>query len=200
MWSDSKLYVQLLQSPDSTDSVMTTLGQDNLGFESWQRQEIFLHSKTSRFTLESTKPTTVWREHSFAGGGVKWLEHEADHLPPSSAVIENEWHCASTHACFTVCTQVTLPLPLCLVTTIRTLYFVTSTIHKYPVKLTYIGRQLNSFTVTFAAHTNFLHPIIPLPSTWSPYLQFFMSPHLQNHIHTQITITTAKLSHTNTYI
>jgi hypothetical protein len=63
------MYVQLLQSPDSTDSVVTTLGQDNLGFESWQRQEIYLHSKTSIFPLESTKPTTEWGEFSFTGGG-----------------------------------------------------------------------------------------------------------------------------------
>jgi len=83
------MYVQLLQSSGRTDSVVTTLEQDNLGFESWQRQETFLHSKTSRFALESAKPTTEWSECSFAER-VKWLEHEVDHLPPSSAVIKNE--------------------------------------------------------------------------------------------------------------
>ena len=62
------MYVQLLQSPDSTDCVATTLRQDNLGFESWQRQEIFLHFKMSRFALGPTKPTIVWKESSFAGG------------------------------------------------------------------------------------------------------------------------------------
>jgi hypothetical protein len=70
-------------------SVVTTLEQDNLGFESWQRQEIFLHSKTSRFAL--SPPSLPLNGGSvLLLGRVKWLEHEADHLSQSRAVIKNE--------------------------------------------------------------------------------------------------------------
>ena len=29
--------------------------------------------------------------------GIKWLEHEADHSPPSSAEVKKEWSHTSTH-------------------------------------------------------------------------------------------------------
>ena len=53
-------------------------------------------SKMSKPSLGPTKPPIQWVPGFFPGGGVKWLELEADHSPPSNADITNEWSRIST--------------------------------------------------------------------------------------------------------
>jgi hypothetical protein len=51
---------------------------DNLGFESWQRHEISLFSKTSKLDLGRTQPPVKWVPVALSSR-VKWLGHEADY-------------------------------------------------------------------------------------------------------------------------
>jgi hypothetical protein len=63
-------------------------GLDNLGFGSWQEQDILLFYKTSRPFLRPAKPPSQWVPGSFPGGkvaaGWSWPL-------PSSADVKNEW-------------------------------------------------------------------------------------------------------------
>ena len=64
--------------------LVTRLHDDSLGLEYWQRQEISLFSKMSRLTVGPTQTPGAF-------SGVKIQGHEVDHLPPSSAEVENGW-------------------------------------------------------------------------------------------------------------
>jgi hypothetical protein len=57
------------------------------GFDSWQRQDIFLFTLSTP-TLESTQPPIPW-VHGALSPEVKLPELEADHSPPSSAEVKN---------------------------------------------------------------------------------------------------------------
>jgi hypothetical protein len=70
---------------------------DNLRFESQQRQEILLFSKTPRLALRLIQSPIQWGSTQ----EVKWTECKADHLPLPSIKVKNEW-------CYTVTS------PLCL--------------------------------------------------------------------------------------
>jgi len=52
---------------------------DDLGFDSWQGQEIFLFSIMSRLAVGITQPAVQWVPR------VKQLVHQADHSLPSGA-------------------------------------------------------------------------------------------------------------------
>jgi hypothetical protein len=49
----------------------------------------FLFSKMSITALGPIQPPIQWVRGSFPG--IKWLEHAADHSPPSSAEVTMEW-------------------------------------------------------------------------------------------------------------
>jgi len=70
---------------------------DDLGFKSQHRQEILLFSKASK-TGSGAHPVS-YSVGFFPGG--RWTECKADHLPPPSVTVKNEW-------CYTVTS------PLCL--------------------------------------------------------------------------------------
>jgi hypothetical protein len=66
--------------------------------------KIFLFSATSRLALGPTHLPIQWVPRAISLG-VKWLEHEADHSPPSCTEVKNGgavhplshkslWHCA----------------------------------------------------------------------------------------------------------
>jgi hypothetical protein len=59
-----------------------------LGFDSWQRQEIFLYSTASTPALGSNQPPVQWVLGALSLG-VKRPGHEADSSPPSSAEVKN---------------------------------------------------------------------------------------------------------------
>jgi hypothetical protein len=61
---------------------------DDQGFESQQGLEIFLFATMSRMALWPTQPPVQWIPGALSLG-VKWLGHEADHSPPSSAEVKN---------------------------------------------------------------------------------------------------------------
>ena len=88
-------------------SVSTVIGQQ-AGcpvVPSQQRQEIVLFSKMSKPSLGFTKPHVQWVLGALSLG-LNHLECEADHSPPSSAPVKNEWNCTSVlpHA-FMACFQ-----------------------------------------------------------------------------------------------
>ena len=62
-------------------------GADDLRFESWQGQEIFLFCKSSALALGSKQPPIQWVPRFFPG--VK--QCDVGHSPPSSAKVKNEW-------------------------------------------------------------------------------------------------------------
>jgi hypothetical protein len=69
-----------------------------IDFDSRQGQEIFLFSIASRPTMGPTEPPIRVQEGS--GGyfpGVKRPGSEANHLPPSSVKVKNEWSYTSTY-------------------------------------------------------------------------------------------------------
>jgi hypothetical protein len=57
-------------------------------FNSQQGQEIFLFSTASRLALKPTQHPIQWVLGELSLG-IKWLEHEADHSPPSSTEVKN---------------------------------------------------------------------------------------------------------------
>jgi hypothetical protein len=59
-----------------------------LGFDSRWGLRIFLFITMSRMVLGPTQPPIQWMPGSLSLG-VKWLRHEADHSPPSSAEVKN---------------------------------------------------------------------------------------------------------------
>jgi hypothetical protein len=58
-----------------------------LGFNSWQGMGIFLFITASRMVLGCTQPPIQWVPGALSMG-VKWLGHEANHSPPSSAKVK----------------------------------------------------------------------------------------------------------------
>jgi len=52
-------------------------------------QEMFLYSKTSRQTVGSTQPPIQWVQRTPS------LANEANHSPPSSTEVKNNWRCTS---------------------------------------------------------------------------------------------------------
>lgn len=79
------------RSQDSTISTVTRLRAERY----WQRQEIILFSKTSELVLKLTQ-LPILKVAEALSSGVKWPGHEADHSPPSSAQVKNEWGYIST--------------------------------------------------------------------------------------------------------
>jgi hypothetical protein len=70
-------------------------GLDGRGFESWQRLGIFLFTTVPIPALGPTQPPIQWVPWALSLG-LKWPEREADHSPPSSAEVNNEWSYSST--------------------------------------------------------------------------------------------------------
>jgi hypothetical protein len=64
------------------------------GFESMQGLEVFPVTTASIPALGTAQPLTQWVPGSLSQG-VKRLGREADHSPPSSAVVKNAWSCTS---------------------------------------------------------------------------------------------------------
>jgi hypothetical protein len=75
---------------------VTKLQAGSLGFNSWQRQGSFLFTTVSRLTLGLTQPHIQWIPRALSLG-VKWLGHEADHSPISSAEVKNAQSYTFTH-------------------------------------------------------------------------------------------------------
>jgi hypothetical protein len=75
----------------------------DLSFDSRQGPETFIYP-VSRPSLVSTQ-LPVEQEQQILSEGVKWLQFETDHKPPSSVEVRNEWRNISTapSACL-VCT------------------------------------------------------------------------------------------------
>jgi hypothetical protein len=61
-----------------------------LGFDSWQGQEIFLFFMVSSWALRPTQPLIQWLLGSFSLG-LKWQGLEADHSTSSCAKVKNVW-------------------------------------------------------------------------------------------------------------
>jgi hypothetical protein len=74
---------------------MLDYGLDDQGFESWQGLGIFLFTAMFRLALGLTQAPIQWVAGALSLG-VKQLGHEADHSPPSSAEVKNEWCYTST--------------------------------------------------------------------------------------------------------
>jgi hypothetical protein len=66
-----------------------------LGFDSRQGLEIFPFTTAYRTALGSTQPPIQWVPGALSLG-VKRPGSEADHSPPSSAEVKNEWSYTST--------------------------------------------------------------------------------------------------------
>jgi hypothetical protein len=66
-----------------------------LGFHSQWGLGIFLFTTTSRMALGPTQPPIQWVLQVLSLE-VKWLGHEADQLPLSSAKVNNAWSYTST--------------------------------------------------------------------------------------------------------
>jgi hypothetical protein len=61
-----------------------------LGFDSRRGLGIFLFTNASRTALGHTQPPIQWIPGALSLG-VKRLEREVDHSPPSSAEVKNAW-------------------------------------------------------------------------------------------------------------
>jgi hypothetical protein len=75
--------------------IALSYGLDDRGFESRQELGIFLLTTVSRPALGPTQLPIQWVQGALPLG-VKRPEREADHLPPSSAEVKNEWSYTST--------------------------------------------------------------------------------------------------------
>jgi hypothetical protein len=69
--------------------------QTSSGFNSWQRQEIFLYSTAYGPALGATQPHIEWIPGTLSPG-IKRMERETDHPFSSSAEVKREWRCNST--------------------------------------------------------------------------------------------------------
>jgi hypothetical protein len=100
--------------PFSIDSGMNSIvtglliWPNEVWFLAWTG-DFLLSYKTSRLALGSTQLPIQWIL-GFPSLGVKQLGHEADHLPPPTAEVKNEWSYIST--CLAAWTGITLPLSL----------------------------------------------------------------------------------------
>jgi hypothetical protein len=64
------------------------------GLSSGRELGIFLFTTVSRLALGPTQPPIQWVPGALSLG-VKQLEHEVDHSPPSSAKVKDAWNCTS---------------------------------------------------------------------------------------------------------
>ena len=72
----------------------------------------FFFSKISKPVLRAIWPRTS-RAVEAVSPGVKLMEHEADHSPPSNSEVKNEWVYTSTNQyAFTVCARAIFSLYL----------------------------------------------------------------------------------------
>jgi hypothetical protein len=78
---------------DSSGSIKIRLLLGRQGFNSWQKQGLFLFSIPA---LGATQPPTQWVLGGLFPRGLMRLEREADHSPPSSAEVKNAWSYIST--------------------------------------------------------------------------------------------------------
>jgi hypothetical protein len=76
---------------------------------SWQGKEIFLCSNMSRMDLQSTQLLIQWVLGAL-DKEVKWPRYEADHSPPSTVEVKNEWRSCISHPpyAFMACKGATL--------------------------------------------------------------------------------------------
>jgi hypothetical protein len=58
---------------------------------------MFPFTTASKLALDPTHPLIQWVPGSLSLG-VKRLGREADHLPPSSAKVKNDWSYTTTHS------------------------------------------------------------------------------------------------------
>jgi hypothetical protein len=70
-------------------------GLDDQGFKFPQGLGIFLFTTVFRLALGLMQPPIQWVPGALSLG-VKWLGHEADYSPQSSAVVKNAWSYTST--------------------------------------------------------------------------------------------------------
>jgi hypothetical protein len=79
-------------SQDSSAGIGTRLWAGWWRFDSWQGLGIFFFTTVFRLALGPTQPPVQWVLGALMLG-IKWLVHEAGHLPPSSAGAKNAWSC-----------------------------------------------------------------------------------------------------------
>jgi hypothetical protein len=60
---------------------------------------MYVFSKKCQTDCSATQPP-IQCVPSALSMGIKWLEHEADHSPPSTAEVKKEWSCMFTHLIF----------------------------------------------------------------------------------------------------
>jgi hypothetical protein len=75
--------------------MVTRLQVGHLGLNSGRGRYVFLFTPTFRPALGPTLPPIQWVPGTLSLG-VKWLGHEADHSPPSSAEVKNAGSYMST--------------------------------------------------------------------------------------------------------
>ena len=75
---------QVLRDVTSGRHNQYVTGLGDVGFESWQGQDIFLFSQTSR-------PASLFNWHWGSFPRVKRPGRHVDNLPPSSTEVINEW-------------------------------------------------------------------------------------------------------------
>jgi hypothetical protein len=84
------------ESCSSSFSVVTAMDwMAGVQFPALAGSGTFCLATMSRLALEPTKPP-VQLVMGILFPGVKWLGHEADHSPLSSAEVKNVWSCTST--------------------------------------------------------------------------------------------------------
>jgi hypothetical protein len=96
----SYLFICVLHalSISSFSGIALGYGLDDRGFESWQGPGIFLFTIVSRPALWLTQPPIQWVRGTLSLG-VKRPGCGADHSPPSSAEVKNEWSCSPSPIC-----------------------------------------------------------------------------------------------------
>ena len=72
-------------------------GWTSRGSDLGRGKSFFLVPKTSIRLLGPTVPFIEWIPEAFTLA-LKWLGREADHSPPSSGKVKNEWRCSSPPA------------------------------------------------------------------------------------------------------
>jgi hypothetical protein len=90
-----RLHASLAQEPGYLGAVALGHWLDDRGFDSRQGLGIFLFTTASRPVLGPTQPPIQWTPGALSVG-VKRPGREADHSPPSSVEVKNEWSYTST--------------------------------------------------------------------------------------------------------